>query len=45
MWLCWGYDVAVKGLSVVVGESDPLKSCEEACAEWAGRLVESGAGT
>jgi hypothetical protein len=27
------------------GESGPLKSHEEACAEWAACLVESGAGT
>jgi hypothetical protein len=27
------------------GESDPLKSCEEACMEWTACLMESGAGT
>jgi hypothetical protein len=42
-WCAWIR--AIDGGRWARGESNPLKSREEACAEWATRLVESEAGT
>jgi hypothetical protein len=42
-WCVWIR--AIDGGRWARGESNPLKSHEEACAKWVARLVESGAGS